>query len=78
MRKVITNYDAEGDILYINFHDPPLEADDTHRRGDILFRVKNGELIGATILDYTHYEDVIKLVYEKMFQTSTPSKTEGT
>ena len=64
MRKIVVNYDKESDVLYINFHDPPLEADYTNRQGDIIFRSKDGVPIGATIIDFTKYEGIIKLLLE--------------
>ncbi len=45
------NYDAENDVLYINFHDPPLEAQDSRRVGRFILRYRFGEFIGMTIVD---------------------------
>ena len=64
MRKVVVDYDKESDVLYINFYDPPKEADYTHRQGAIIFRSKDGIPIGATIIDFTKYEGIIKLLLE--------------
>jgi len=47
-----TSYDAEADVMYINFHNPPKPADDTeHTDDDVLIRYdESGEVIGITIL----------------------------
>ena len=45
------NYDAENDVLYINFHDPPLTAQDSRRVGRFILRYRFGEFIGMTIID---------------------------
>ena len=65
MREIVLKYDKDADVLYINFHNPPLEADFGNRRGDIIFRSKDGEPIGATILNFTRYEGIIKLLLER-------------
>ncbi len=66
MKKTMVDYDEEADVLYISFHTPPLEADFTNRHGDILFRSKDGKPIGATILNFSRYQDVIKLIIDLM------------
>lgn len=46
------SYDAEADTAYINFQNPPAEADDSELTDDdVLLRYgKDGEVIGLTIL----------------------------
>ena len=47
-----TFYDVETDVLYINFHQPALAADDSELTEDgILVRYQNDEIIGLTILN---------------------------
>jgi uncharacterized protein YuzE len=47
-----TFYDVEADVLYINFHQPALAADDSELTDDnILIRYQNDEIIGLTILN---------------------------
>ena len=51
-QNVWTAYDAEADVLYINFHQPPLIADDSELTDDdILIRYQNDKIIGITILN---------------------------
>jgi uncharacterized protein YuzE len=50
-----TAYDAEADVLYINFHQPPLAADDGELTDDnIVIRYKDNQIIGLTILNASH------------------------
>lgn len=46
------SYDAEADTAYINFQNPPVEADDSDLTDDdVLLRYgEDGEVIGLTIL----------------------------
>jgi uncharacterized protein YuzE len=47
-------YDAEADVLYINYHQPALIADDSElTENGILIRYQNDEIIGLTILNVT-------------------------
>ena len=47
-----TSYDAEADILYINFYQSPLPADDSELTDDdIIIRYQGDEIIGLTILN---------------------------
>ena len=47
-----TFYGVEADVLYINFHQPALTADDSELTDDdILIRYQNDEIIGLTILN---------------------------
>jgi uncharacterized protein YuzE len=52
-----TYYDVEADVLYINFHQPALIADDSELTEDgILIRYQNNEIIGLTILNVSHFQ----------------------
>ena len=52
-----TYYDVEADVLYINFHQPALIADDSEPTEDgILIRYQNDEIIGLTILNVSHFQ----------------------
>jgi len=52
-----TFYDVEADVLYINFHQPALIADDSELTEDgILIRYQNNEIIGLTILNVSHFQ----------------------
>jgi uncharacterized protein YuzE len=52
-----TFYDVEADVLYINFHQPALIADDSELTEDgILIRYQNDEIIGLTILNVSHFQ----------------------
>lgn len=45
-----SSYDAEADVLYLNFKKPS-HADDTELTDDdILIRYENGEIVGVTVL----------------------------
>jgi len=66
MRETVIRHDEENDVLYISFHNPPLAADFSNSRGDFLFRSKDGEPIGATILNFSRYAEVIKLLIEHL------------
>ncbi len=47
-----TAYDAEADVLYINFHQPTLSADDSELTEDnIIIRYQGDEIIGLSILN---------------------------
>ena len=51
--RILNNsYDQENDVMYVSLHFPALEADDTKRIGSTLIRLKDGEVIGITILDF--------------------------
>ena len=45
-------YDREADVMYVSFG-PPVPADDSEMgEDDILYRYKNGEVVGLTV---THF-----------------------
>ncbi len=52
VRELLYKYDKEADVFYINFFNPPLEADDSRTIGPCIIRLKEGKVIGVTILDW--------------------------
>jgi len=47
-------YDKEADVMYVSFG-PPVPADDSEMgEDDILYRYKNGSVVGLTV---THFSD---------------------
>ena len=50
-RNIGIDYDAEGDVLYINFGKPQ-EADDSDITEEgVIIRLKEGKIVGLTILN---------------------------
>ena len=50
-----TFYDVEADVLYINFHQPALTADDSELTDEnILIRYQDDEIVGLTILNVSN------------------------
>ncbi len=45
-----TSYDAEADVLYVNFKKPAHATDSELRDDDIVVRYEGDEVIGLTIL----------------------------
>ncbi len=45
-----SSYDAEADVLYINFKKPAIATDSDLRDDDIIVRYENDEIIGLTVL----------------------------
>ena len=45
-----SSYDAEADVLYINFKKPSHATDSEMTDDDILVRYEGGEVIGLTVL----------------------------
>ncbi len=64
MKETVIDHDEENDILYINFHNPPLKASGTNRRGDFLFLSKYGAPTGITIMNFSRYAKIIKIITE--------------
>lgn len=51
IRNITTDYDPEGDVLYINFWKPQ-EADDSDITEEgVIIRLKEGKIVGLTILN---------------------------
>ncbi len=62
MKETVIDHDEENDILYLNFNNPPLKAGGTNRRGDFLFLSKYGAPTGITIMNFSRYAEVIKII----------------
>jgi uncharacterized protein YuzE len=45
-----SSYDAEADVLYINFKKPSRATDSEFTDDDVIIRYEDGEIIGLTIL----------------------------
>lgn len=45
-----SSYDAEADVLYINFKKPSHATDSELTDDDVIIRYEDGEIIGVTIL----------------------------
>lgn len=48
------SYDAEADVLYVNFKKPARATDSELTDDDIIIRYEDGEVIGLTILHAGH------------------------
>lgn len=49
--KMWIDYDQQGDVLYISFKRPQKATDSEMLENGILFRYRDDELVGITILD---------------------------
>lgn len=45
-----SSYDAEADVLYINFKKPSHATDSEITDNDIVVRYENGDVVGLTVL----------------------------
>lgn len=45
-----SSYDAEADVLYINFKKPSHATDSEMTDDDVIVRYENGEMVGLTVL----------------------------
>ncbi len=45
-----STYDAEADVLYLNFKKPSVATDSELTDGDIIIRYEDDEVVGLTIL----------------------------
>ena len=45
-----SSYDAEADVLYINFKKPSHATDSEMMDNDIVVRYENGDVVGLTVL----------------------------
>lgn len=45
-----SSYDAQADVLYINFKKPSLATDSELTDDDVIVRYENGEMVGLTVL----------------------------
>lgn len=53
-----SSFDAEADVLYINFKKPSLATDSELTENDVILRYDGGELIGLTILNVSKRKDL--------------------
>ncbi|MFH0981699.1 MAG: DUF2283 domain-containing protein [Planctomycetota bacterium] len=49
-RYLWSSYDAEADVLYINFKKPARATDSELTDDDVIIRYEDGEMIGLTVL----------------------------
>jgi uncharacterized protein YuzE len=49
-RYLWSSYDAEADVLYINFKKPSRATDSEMTDDDVLVRYENDEVVGLTVL----------------------------
>jgi uncharacterized protein YuzE len=49
-RYLWSSYDAEADVLYVNFKRPSHAADSELTDDDVIIRYEGGEVVGLTIL----------------------------
>ena len=62
---ILCKYDDDADVLYINFFNSPLKADDSFTVGDLLIRLLNGKPIGVTLLYFKENQGLITKENEK-------------
>jgi uncharacterized protein YuzE len=48
-KKLWLDYDEEVDVLYVSFRRPQ-KATDSRTEGDLIYRYRDGDLVGVTIL----------------------------
>ena len=56
-RYLWSSYDAEADVLYINFKKPSVATDSELTDDDVIIRYENDEIIGLTILHVSRRND---------------------
>jgi uncharacterized protein YuzE len=56
-RYLWSSYDAEADVLYINFKKPSVATDSELTDDDVIIRYENDEIIGLTILNVSRRND---------------------
>lgn len=52
-----SSYDAEADVLYINFKKPSVATDSELTEDDVIIRYEDDEIIGLTILHVSQRKD---------------------
>lgn len=52
-----SSYDAEADVLYINFKKPGVATDSELTADDVIIRYEGDEVIGLTILHVSNRKD---------------------
>ena len=50
-RELDIDYDEEADVLYISFG-KPRPADDSEEVNDVIYRFKESELVGITVMNF--------------------------
>ncbi len=53
-RELWSSYDAEADVLYLNFKKPAAATDSELTDDDIIVRYEGDEVIGLTVLHASH------------------------
>ena len=56
-RYLWSSYDAEADVLYINFKKPSVATDSELTDDDVIIRYEGDEIIGLTILHVSNRND---------------------
>ena len=51
MASALRSYDAEADVLYLNFKKPSVATDSELTDDDVIIRYEGEEIIGLTILN---------------------------
>ncbi len=49
-RYLFSSYDAEADVLYVNFKKPSVATDSEMTEDDVIIRYEGDEIVGLTIL----------------------------
>ena len=49
-RTVWSSYDADADVLYLNFKKPSIASDSELNENDVIIRYEGEEVVGLTIL----------------------------
>ena len=53
-RYLWSSYDAEADVLYVNFKKPSRADDSELTDDDVIIRYEKGQVIGLTIMNASH------------------------
>jgi len=53
-----SSYDAEADVLYINFKKPSVATDSELTDDDVIIRYEGEEVIGLTVLNVSRRDEV--------------------
>jgi uncharacterized protein YuzE len=53
-----SSFDAEADVLYINFKKPSVATDSELTNDDVIIRYQDDEIIGLTILNVSKRKDL--------------------
>ena len=57
-RYLWSSYDADADVLYINFKKPSVATDSELTEDDVIIRYENDEVIGLTILHASQRKEI--------------------